>query len=237
MSLRPTFQQENVLILSVSNLILRFIVGNPSWSCSKAFPPFRGIEVVRLHGWWPKSPRFVLAIRGSCFMWKERGPLNRALKLTSGCMWKTLPFLLGHWTMCKQICWGTKRSSDLKPVFPSLFLSFSLSETKQDRRQTGDNLSNICCLSLVSWPRTISFQKVLTCMRKGGKGFTKEASGHVSQHTRLVPFIGCLSEFFWWTKASPSPFPSSLPFLVKLCENKSWANYKVQVGSTALQNC
>ena len=39
-SLWPAFQQEHVLILSVSNLILRFIVGSPSRSCSKAFPPF-----------------------------------------------------------------------------------------------------------------------------------------------------------------------------------------------------
>lgn len=97
MSLWPTFQQEHVLILSVSNLILRFIVGSPSWSCSKASPPFlvnRSCTGALLVAWitsiCSSNQRQLLHVKG---VWTTERSIRTDLRLNAkGLAFSTRPF-------------------------------------------------------------------------------------------------------------------------------------------------
>lgn len=68
----------------------------------------------------------------------------------------------------------------------------------------------------------MSIQRGTDILLKEKKALNKEAFGHVSQHTQLGLFMG--QNAFEETLYSPS----SLPFLVKVSENKSSANYRAQ---------
>lgn len=151
------FQQENVLILSVSNLILRFIVGNPSWSCSKAFPPFRrhkSCTAALLVAWvtsiCSSNQRQLLHVKGA---WTTEQSIKTDLRLNA----RDSAFSTGPLEHVQTDLLRYKMLQWFKASVRLSFSPFFLLEMKQDRRQTGDNLSNICCLSLVSWLRTISF--------------------------------------------------------------------------------
>lgn len=159
MSLWPTFQYGHVLISSVSNLILRFIVGNPSRSVLRFFLPSEWIGVVLMPCWWLESPQFVLAIRWPLRVKGVRTTehhIRTDLKLNV----KAPSSLPGRQSRCKRICSSAKWSSDLKQGLVSffcfvlfLFLCFFLSlfflPLKNETGQwTGSyNLCNICRLS------------------------------------------------------------------------------------------